>query len=94
MEQVESFMSSKKLSASLRARVRDHFDLIFERRSATGFDEQTLLRELSQPLQVELVMEIYRDIIQKARFLTKKNPLSSPVSCSHPTRPSTRRDER
>lgn len=93
MEQVESFMSSKKLSAGLRARVRDHFELIFERRSATGFDEQTLLRELSQPLQVELVLEIYKDIIQKARFFTGKDPafITSFLLASYPAQYAPRR---
>eukprot|EP01029_Cantina_marsupialis_P013257 TRINITY_DN29331_c0_g4_i3.p1 TRINITY_DN29331_c0_g4~~TRINITY_DN29331_c0_g4_i3.p1 ORF type:complete len:662 (-),score=145.30 TRINITY_DN29331_c0_g4_i3:1126-3111(-) len=74
MEQVESFMTSKKLSRNLKDQIRGYLKYSYERR-APDFAEDQIIGELSSSLQLSIIDELYGDIIPKFPFLKNKDPM-------------------
>jgi len=68
LEKVSTFLAYKKIPRPLQRQVFDYFEYLWE--SRRGFDEQSVLDELPQPLRVNIAMQINQDMIAKVPFFS------------------------
>jgi len=68
MERLTAFMKYRNIPPGLQRRIRDYFAYIWGKR--LGYDEPTVLSELSPSLITEVSLFLKRDIIEKVPFFT------------------------
>lgn len=73
MESIETFMGAKRLSRGLRSAIRDHFELMWEKKT-TGYDEDAIMNEMSLSIQANVMQELYADVIPRMKFFDGKDP--------------------
>lgn len=79
IERMESYIKAKHLSRPLRSKIRDHYLLQWNKRgtgrggTSAGDYDDSMLEELPQTLQTDVINEVFRDVIAQTPIFRGKD---------------------
>mmetsp|Transcript_21766 Transcript_21766/g.41522 ORF Transcript_21766/g.41522 Transcript_21766/m.41522 type:complete len:997 (-) Transcript_21766:389-3379(-) len=72
LERVDAFLKSHSVPPGISDRVRNYYDYLWQRE--IHMNDRTIMDGLSAPLRSELVLYIYRDMVENVGFFQNKHP--------------------